>query len=128
MMSPGHKDSYPLPRIDESIETLSGAKRFSTLDLRSGYWQVELDPQDKEKTAFSLGSGLWQFTVMPFGLANAPATFERLIGTGVDRTSTNHRSHLSRRCSGGREEFIGSIITSSHCVAEVQECRPEAST
>ena len=79
MMSPGHKDSYPLPRIDESIEALSGAKRFSTLDLKSGYWQVELDLQDKEKTAFSLGSGLWQFTVMPFGLANAPATFERLM-------------------------------------------------
>ena len=74
-----HKDSYPLPRIDESIEALSGAKWFSTLDLKSGYWQVELDPQDKEKTAFSLGSGLWQFTVMPFGLANAPATFERLM-------------------------------------------------
>ena len=79
MMSPSHKDSYPLPHIDESIEALSGAKMFSTLDLKSGYWQVELDPQDKEKTAFSLGSGLWQFTVMPFGLANAPATFERLM-------------------------------------------------
>ena len=73
------KDSYPLPCIDESIEALSGAKWFSTLDLKSGYWQVELDPQDKEKTAFSLGNGLWQFTVMPFGLANAPATFERLM-------------------------------------------------
>jgi hypothetical protein len=74
-----HKDSYPLPRIDESIEALPGAKLFSTLDLKSGYWQVELDSQDKEKTAFSLGNGLWQFTVMPFGLANAPATFERLM-------------------------------------------------
>ena len=73
------KDSYPLPRIDESIEALSGAKLFSTLDLKSGYWQVELDSQDKEKTAFSLGNGLWQFTVMPFGLANASAMFERLM-------------------------------------------------
>ena len=73
------KDSYPLPRIDNSIETLSGAKWFSTLDLKSGYWQVQLDATDKDKTAFSTGRGLWQFTVMPFGLANAPATFERLM-------------------------------------------------
>ena len=73
------KDSYPLPRIDDSVEALSGAKWFSTLDLKSGYWQVELDPKDKDKTAFSIGRGLWQFTVMPFGLANAPATFERIM-------------------------------------------------
>ena len=73
------KDSYPLPRSDDSVEALSGARWFSTLDLKSGYWQVELDEQAKEKTAFSIGTGLWQFTVMSFGLSNAPATFERLI-------------------------------------------------
>ncbi|XP_017474733.1 PREDICTED: RNA-directed DNA polymerase homolog [Rhagoletis zephyria] len=73
------KDSYPLRRIDDTLDTLSDAKWFSTLDLRSGYWQVELGSEDKEKTAFSVGDGLWQFTVMPFGLCNAPATFERLM-------------------------------------------------
>ncbi|CAK1598653.1 unnamed protein product [Parnassius mnemosyne] len=56
------KDSYPLPRIDDTLDMLTGVKWFSTLDLKSGYWQVEIkdkDPKDKEKTAFSTGKGLW---------------------------------------------------------------------
>ncbi|PIK60135.1 Retrovirus-related Pol polyprotein from transposon [Apostichopus japonicus] len=73
------KDSYPLPRIDDTLDTLSGAKWFSTLDLASGYWQVEVQERDRPKTAFVTGSGLFQFKVLPFGLCNAPATFERLM-------------------------------------------------
>ena len=73
------KDSYPLPRIDDSIDALSGSSWFSTLDLASGYWQVAIEERDWPKTAFTAGSGLYQFTVMPFGLCNAPATFERLM-------------------------------------------------
>ncbi|GFY22203.1 retrovirus-related Pol polyprotein from transposon 17.6 [Trichonephila clavipes] len=75
------KDSYPLPRIDDTLDTLAGNTRFSTLDLKSGYWQVELHPVDKEKTAFTTGQGMWQLKVMPFGLCNAPATFECLMET-----------------------------------------------
>ncbi|GFV97088.1 hypothetical protein TNCV_3526741 [Trichonephila clavipes] len=73
------KDSCPLPRIDDTLDTLASNTWFSTLDLKSGYWQVELHPDDKKKTAFTTGQGLWQFKVMPFDLCNAPATFERLM-------------------------------------------------
>ena len=68
------KDAYPIPRVDDTLDTLAGAKWFSTLDLKSGYWQVEVHKDDREKTAFCL----FQFNVMPFGLCNAPATFQRL--------------------------------------------------
>ena len=73
------KDSYPLPRIDEALDSLSGAKYFSTLDLASGYWQVEVTPEDRPKTAFTSMHGLYEFDVMPFGLTNAPSTFQRLM-------------------------------------------------
>jgi hypothetical protein len=72
------KHCFPLPRIDDTLDTLAGARWFSTLDLKSGYGQVDLHPHNKEETAFSTGQGLWQFTVMPLGLCNAPATFEWL--------------------------------------------------
>ena len=73
------KDAYPLPRIDDSLDALSGGMWFSTMDLMSGYWQILMDPTDMEKTAFTTCHGLYEFKVMPFGLANAPATFERLM-------------------------------------------------
>ncbi|KAJ1094875.1 hypothetical protein NDU88_000055, partial [Pleurodeles waltl] len=65
-------DTYPIPRVDDVLEKLGRAKYMSTLDLTKGYWQIPLFPEDKEKTAFSTQSGLYQFTVLPFGLHGAP--------------------------------------------------------
>ena len=73
------KDAYPLPRIDTVWATLAKAKYFAALDLIMGYHQVEVDSKDRFKTAFLTHKGLYTYNVMPFGLCNAPATFQRLM-------------------------------------------------
>lgn len=74
------KDSQALPRIDDSIEALAGSKWWSCLDMKSGYWQVDIDPNDRHKTAFSIPGGeQWQWRRLAFGLCNSPATFTRLM-------------------------------------------------
>src|SRR6185437_12537875 len=73
------KDSYPLPRIDDLLDILRHSSWYTSLDLASGYWQIEMNPADREKTAFISQFGTFEFDVMPFGLTNAPATFQRLM-------------------------------------------------
>ncbi|GMF57197.1 unnamed protein product [Phytophthora fragariaefolia] len=68
------KDGYPLDRIDETLEALGGALLFTTLDLHSGYWQIGVALEDRDKTAFATKQGLYRFLCMPFGLMNAPST------------------------------------------------------
>ena len=74
------KDSHPLPHICETLESLAGAAHFLTFDMNSGFWQVPMDEESKQYTAFTLGSmGLYECESMPFGLCNAPPTFQRLM-------------------------------------------------
>ena len=73
------KDNHPLPRISEALDALGGAKIFSTLDLRSGYWQLQMSDDSKEKTAFITHNGLYEFNRLPFGLCNSAATFQRAM-------------------------------------------------
>jgi hypothetical protein len=73
------KDSYPLPRIDDSLDTFRGNVWFGTVDLSSGYYQVDIDLSDASKTAFATSKGLFEFKRMLMGLSNACATFERLV-------------------------------------------------
>ena len=85
------KDSHPLPHICETLESLAGAAHFSTFDMNSGFWQVPMDEESKQYTAFTLGSmGLYECESMPFGLCNAPPTFQRLMQNCLDKLNLTY--------------------------------------
>ena len=91
------KDAHPLPRIDNFLDALHGARWFTTLDLKSGYWQVPIQERDKEKTDFRTSGGqLFEFNQVPFGLCNAPATFSRLMDRRPRRSPLGNVPLLSR--------------------------------
>ena len=73
------KDAYALPNLEETLKALHGSKWYSVLDLKSGYYQIEMDERDKAKTAFVCPLGFWEFQRMPQGITNAPSTFQRLM-------------------------------------------------
>ena len=83
-------DAYPLPRVDDTLDSLNGCKLFSTMDLASGYWQLAMAVSDREKSAFATPMGLYEFTVLPMGVCNGPATFQR----AMEKNSWQSSSHL----------------------------------
>ena len=84
------KDAYSLPRIDETLENLKGSCVFSSLDLKSRYWQMEIEEERKQYTTFTLGPlGFIECNRMPFGATNAPATFQRLMESCLGDLSLN---------------------------------------
>lgn len=128
-------DLYPLPRIDDLLDQLGQSRYFSTLDLASGYWQIRMQPESVEKTAFITPQGLFEFRVMPFGLTNAPSVFQRLMShvlmglnsdDGPDfvavyiddvlvfsRTLTDHIEHL--KLVIGRLQEVGLKLRPKKC-------------
>lgn len=85
------EDKYPLPKIEEILDNLGRCTYFTTLDLAQGFHQIEMDPQSIEKTAFTVNNGHYEYLRMPFGLKNAPATFQKLMDHIL-------RSHLYKIC------------------------------
>ena len=74
------KDSYPLPHIQEALKSMVGAAHFSSMDFKSGFWQIKMAPESQQYMAFMVGNlRYYEFTHMPFGLCNAPAIFKRLM-------------------------------------------------
>ena len=74
------KDAYPLPQMQETMESMVGTRFFSTMDLKSGFWQVKMAKDSQQHTAFTVGSmGVFEFLRMPYGICNALATFQRLM-------------------------------------------------
>lgn len=129
-------DTYPLPRMDDCIDSLGEAGIFSTLDCNSGYWQIPVAPEDRDKTTFTSYLGTFRYRRMPFGLRNAPATFQRaldIVLSGLrwqiclvylddvivySRTAEEHLGHLDRVLSLLRGAGISLKLPKCHFFQE----------
>ena len=133
------KNRYPLPRIEELLDRLHGARYFSKIDLHSGYHQIRVREADIAKTAFVTRYGSFEYLVMPFGLCNAPATFQRIMNTilrdGLDkfvlvflddilifsRTKEEHEQHIRQILERLRtEKFFGRLKKCDFFKTEVE--------
>ena len=133
------KNRYPLPKVDELMDRLHGARYFTKIDLHSGYHQIRVRESDIEKTAFVSRYGSFEYLVMPFGLCNAPATFQRIMNTilrdGLDqfvlvflddilifsRTREEHVQHLRNVLSRlWSEKFYGRLAKCDFFCTEVE--------
>ena len=83
------KDSYPLPQVRDVIDSMHGARYWTPLDAASAYWSIPLADSDKENTAFSIPHGKFEFNVMPFGLCNAGASYQRMTDINLAGLPTN---------------------------------------
>ncbi|KAG2190801.1 hypothetical protein INT47_010410, partial [Mucor saturninus] len=125
------RNNHPLPRIDECLERLRGSAHFTSLDLKSGYHQVRIQPSDVPKTAFNTRYGQYEFLVLPFGLTNAPPTFQslmnRVLGDCLDdfalvylddilifsKTESDHKQHV---------RHVLKLLQEAKLVANLKKC------
>lgn len=107
-------DRYPIPEVSEILDRLGKAQYFTVLDLASGFHQIEVDPKDVPKTAFNVDHGKYEFVRMPFGLKNAPATFQRLMDSVL-------RKHLGIRCFVYMDDIIIYSINLQTHLSDIQK-------
>ena len=121
-------DTYPMPRIDDLLDAVGRAKYLTTLDLAKGYWQVPMHEEDKAKTAFSSPIGLLQFTIMPFGLSRAPATFQRLMDKvlqGTERFTGVYLDDVVIRSNEWDEhlQHIEEVLEQAELTIKMSKCK-----
>ena len=102
------KDSFPLPRIDSTLDALVGSRFYNVMDLASGFFQVECDPEAKEKTAFCIPGALYEFNCMSMGLCNAPSTFSRLMAKVLQGMKPSEALVYTSKnpCSHGESTYV----------------------
>ncbi|KAI0495533.1 hypothetical protein KFK09_021834 [Dendrobium nobile] len=109
------KDSFPLPRIDQLVDTTSGHQMLSFMDAYSGYNQIKMNPIDEEATAFQTDKGLYCYRVMPFGLKNAGATYQRLMNK-IFKTLIGHNMEVYV------DDMLVKILEKSQHISDLEQC------